>query len=233
MFQKTDLAGKCAIVISYRPATSTSGVRSRGRERPGRRAVQADVGLLKDRLEQGRQRLQEALEAIRSLCEPVEPPRDTQAYLRFFVTEDTADATSWRTKVRTMDPTRAKREKMAILSRDRGSRTGAHRSMPRSTPLPVIGPVAAYLRVRTLQAPRTGARPPAPRGARRLRRLECLPLGRSGGYLAGGVLACLPDVAAPRRAALRVASLRVRSVLLRVRAAGWPATRTCGICLIY
>jgi type I restriction enzyme, R subunit len=52
----------------------------------------ADVaGLLKDRLEQGRLRLEEALEEVRALCEPVEPPRDTQAYLRFFVTADTAD----------------------------------------------------------------------------------------------------------------------------------------------
>jgi type I restriction enzyme, R subunit len=52
----------------------------------------ADVaGLLKDRLEQGRERLEEALEEVRALCEPVEPPRDTQAYLRFFVTADTAD----------------------------------------------------------------------------------------------------------------------------------------------
>ena len=49
------------------------------------------AGLLKDRLEQGRQRLEEALEEVRALCEPVEPPRDTQAYLRFFVTADTAD----------------------------------------------------------------------------------------------------------------------------------------------
>jgi type I restriction enzyme R subunit len=50
------------------------------------------AGLLKDRLEQGRQRLEEAIEEVRALCEAVEPPRDTQAYLRFFVTSDTADA---------------------------------------------------------------------------------------------------------------------------------------------
>jgi type I restriction enzyme R subunit len=50
------------------------------------------AGLLKDRLEQGRQRLEDALEEVRALCEPVEPPRDTQAYLRYFVSADTADA---------------------------------------------------------------------------------------------------------------------------------------------
>ena len=45
----------------------------------------ADVqGLLKDRLEQGRERLEEAREAVAALCEPVEPPRDTAAYLRYF-----------------------------------------------------------------------------------------------------------------------------------------------------
>ena len=41
-------------------------------------------GLLKDRLEQGRKRLEETREAVKALCEPVEPPRDTEAYLRYF-----------------------------------------------------------------------------------------------------------------------------------------------------
>ena len=41
-------------------------------------------GLLKDRLKQGRERLEEAREAVRALCEPVEPPHDTAAYLRYF-----------------------------------------------------------------------------------------------------------------------------------------------------
>ena len=52
----------------------------------------ADVaGLLSDRLEKARERLDEALEAVRALCEPVEPPRDTLAYQRFFCAMDTAD----------------------------------------------------------------------------------------------------------------------------------------------
>ena len=41
-------------------------------------------GLLKDRLEQGRKRLEETREAVKALCEPVEPPLDTDAYLRYF-----------------------------------------------------------------------------------------------------------------------------------------------------
>ena len=45
----------------------------------------ADVeGLLKDRLQQGRKRLEETREATKALCEPVEPPHDTAAYLHFF-----------------------------------------------------------------------------------------------------------------------------------------------------
>ncbi|MXX39331.1 MAG: type I restriction endonuclease subunit R [Gemmatimonadetes bacterium] len=45
----------------------------------------ADVeGLLKDRLQQGRERLEETREETKALCEPVEPPRDTTAYLHYF-----------------------------------------------------------------------------------------------------------------------------------------------------
>jgi type I restriction enzyme R subunit len=42
------------------------------------------AGLLKDRLEQGRQRLDEIREAIKALCEPVMPPHDTLAYQHYF-----------------------------------------------------------------------------------------------------------------------------------------------------
>ncbi len=45
-------------------------------------------GLLKDRLQQGRARLEETREAVKALCEPVEPPRDTADYLRFFCAAD-------------------------------------------------------------------------------------------------------------------------------------------------
>lgn len=45
----------------------------------------ADVaGLLEDRLKKGRERLEEALEAVRALCEPVDAPRDQAAYFRYF-----------------------------------------------------------------------------------------------------------------------------------------------------
>ena len=46
------------------------------------------AGLLKDRLEQGRERLEETREQIKALCEPVEPPRDQDAYRRFFCGTD-------------------------------------------------------------------------------------------------------------------------------------------------
>jgi type I restriction enzyme R subunit len=55
--------------------------------------AQEDVaGLLTDRLGLARERLEDAREAIKALCEPVDPPRDTQAYLRFFGAADTANA---------------------------------------------------------------------------------------------------------------------------------------------
>lgn len=41
-------------------------------------------GLLSDRLQKAKERLEEALEAVRALCEPVAPPKDTQAYIRYF-----------------------------------------------------------------------------------------------------------------------------------------------------
>ena len=49
-------------------------------------------GLLTDRLQQGRQRLEDAREAVKALCEPVEPPYDTSAYLRYFCAEESGNA---------------------------------------------------------------------------------------------------------------------------------------------
>ena len=54
---------------------------------------QDDVkGLLSDRLQRGRERLEETREAIRALCEPVEPPRDSAAYRRYFCHADQGDS---------------------------------------------------------------------------------------------------------------------------------------------
>src|SRR5712691_6716206 len=49
------------------------------------------AGLLSDRIEKARERLEEAREAIKALCEPVDPPRDTVAYIRYFCAKDTTD----------------------------------------------------------------------------------------------------------------------------------------------
>jgi len=48
-------------------------------------------GLLKDRLQKGTERLEETREAIKALCEPVEPPRDTTAYIRYFCGQETGN----------------------------------------------------------------------------------------------------------------------------------------------
>ena len=41
-------------------------------------------GLLKDRLQKGRERLEETREAVKALCETVAPPRDSAAYIYYF-----------------------------------------------------------------------------------------------------------------------------------------------------
>lgn len=46
------------------------------------------AGLLEDRLGKAKERLEEALEAVRALCEPVDPPRDDQAFYRYFSSRD-------------------------------------------------------------------------------------------------------------------------------------------------
>ncbi len=48
-------------------------------------------GLLKDRLEKGRERLEEAREAIEALCEPVDPPKKIQDYIRYFCSDENAN----------------------------------------------------------------------------------------------------------------------------------------------
>ena len=50
------------------------------------------AGLLSDRLEKARERLEDAREVVRALCERVEAPRDTAAYLRHFCAKDAGDA---------------------------------------------------------------------------------------------------------------------------------------------
>jgi type I restriction enzyme, R subunit len=46
-------------------------------------------GLLKDRLQKGKERLNEALEAIKALVEPVEPPKGTIEHIRYFCGQNT------------------------------------------------------------------------------------------------------------------------------------------------
>lgn len=48
-------------------------------------------GLLENRLEKGRQRLEEALESIKALCEPVPHPKGTNDYIRYFCGDNLDD----------------------------------------------------------------------------------------------------------------------------------------------
>ena len=49
------------------------------------------AGLLSDRIEKGRDRLEEMREKVKAICEPVRQPRKTLDYLRYFCAEDTTD----------------------------------------------------------------------------------------------------------------------------------------------
>jgi type I restriction enzyme R subunit len=51
-------------------------------------------GLLEDRLSKAKEKLEEIRESIKALCEPVEPPRDTRAYIHYFCGEDTTNTQS-------------------------------------------------------------------------------------------------------------------------------------------
>jgi len=53
--------------------------------------VEDVAGLLKDRLKQARADLEGARETVKGLCEPVQAPRDSLAYLHFFCSETSGD----------------------------------------------------------------------------------------------------------------------------------------------
>jgi len=50
------------------------------------------AGLLENRLDKARERLEETREAVKALCEPVEIPKDSAAYLRYFCAKDSGNA---------------------------------------------------------------------------------------------------------------------------------------------
>ena len=50
------------------------------------------AGLLEDRLSKAKEQLEDALEQVRALCEPVEVPKDQAAYLRYFSSKESGNA---------------------------------------------------------------------------------------------------------------------------------------------
>src|SRR5665213_623351 len=50
------------------------------------------AGLLEDRVGKAKERLEDALEQVRALCEPVDVPKDQTAYLRYFSSKDSGNA---------------------------------------------------------------------------------------------------------------------------------------------
>lgn len=59
------------------------------------------AGLLEDRLGKARERLEEVREAVKALCEPVEVPKDSAAYLRYFCAKDSGHAEQLKATNRT------------------------------------------------------------------------------------------------------------------------------------
>jgi type I restriction enzyme R subunit len=49
------------------------------------------AGLLEDRLTKAREHLEEAREAVKALCDPVDMPKDTAAYLRYFCAKESGN----------------------------------------------------------------------------------------------------------------------------------------------
>jgi type I restriction enzyme, R subunit len=50
------------------------------------------AGLLENRLEKAREKLEETKETVRALCERVEPPKDSAAHLRYFCAQESGNA---------------------------------------------------------------------------------------------------------------------------------------------
>src|SRR5262249_26809074 len=48
--------------------------------------------LLGDRLAKARERLEETRKAVKALCEPVDPPKDSAAYIRYFCAQESGNA---------------------------------------------------------------------------------------------------------------------------------------------
>ncbi len=49
-------------------------------------------GLLENRLDKAKEDLEDALEKVRALCEPVDPPRDTAAFMHYFCAKESGNA---------------------------------------------------------------------------------------------------------------------------------------------
>jgi type I restriction enzyme R subunit len=71
----------------------------------------ADVaGLLQNRLDKAKEQLDEAIEAIKGLCEPVEPPKNDLSYIHYFCGDDTRNPD----KLKDTEPRRVAFYKLAV-----------------------------------------------------------------------------------------------------------------------
>ncbi|UPM52448.1 type I restriction endonuclease subunit R [Gottfriedia acidiceleris] len=68
-------------------------------------------GLLKNRLSQAKEKLDDLLESVKTLCEPVEPPKDTLAFQHYFCAKNTED----KEELKANEPKRVALYKMVSL----------------------------------------------------------------------------------------------------------------------
>lgn len=68
------------------------------------------AGLLQNRLEKAKEQLDEAIEAIKALCEPVEPPKSDISYIHYFCGDDTTNPD----KLRDTEPMRVAFYKLSV-----------------------------------------------------------------------------------------------------------------------
>ena len=70
-------------------------------------------GLLEDRVGKARENLEDAREAVKALCEPVDPARDSVAYLRYFCAKESGNAA----QLKEYEPKRLKLYKLTASHR--------------------------------------------------------------------------------------------------------------------
>ena len=120
-------------VIDYKDLfkSSSKGVKDYTSEALDQYDKEDVEGLLKDRVAQAKEHLEDALEAIRAVVEPVEKPKDSAAYLRYFCTTEPGDAA----QLKDNEPKRAELYKLVMALSGPSPLSPAMEGLPATRPL--------------------------------------------------------------------------------------------------